>query len=126
MEKNIPITHTYPIPNTFGIRAYCRRYVETADVKQLSELVSRLCDDDLPLLVVGSGSNLLFTDDYPGTVLHVALRDIQLVSDAPQSVKVRVGAGVVFDDWVEYAIRHGWYGAENLSLIPGEVGASAV
>ena len=126
MEKNIPITHTYPIPNTFGIRTYCRRYVETADVKQLSELFSRLCDDDLPLLVVGSGSNLLFTDDYPGTVLHVALRDIQLVSDDPQSVKVRVGAGVVFDDWVEFAIRHGWYGAENLSLIPGEVGASAV
>lgn len=77
-------------------------------------------------LHIGGGSNLLFTGDYAGTVLHSAVRGYEVVSENETEVLVRVGAGEVWDDFVDYTVKNGWYGAENLSLIPGEVGASAV
>ena len=80
----------------------------------------------MPLLHIGGGSNLLFTKDYPGIVLHSAIKGISIVEETDEYVNVRVGAGVVWDDFVAYTVEHQWYGAENLSLIPGEVGSSAV
>ena len=75
--------------------------------------------------MLGGGSNLLLTADYPGTVLHSAIRGI-VPSDDGDSVLVRVGSGEDWDGFVGTCVANGWYGAENLSLIPGEVGASAV
>ena len=79
---------------------------------------------------LGGGSNLLLTGDFEGTVLHSAIMGIEDISaiEGPQSdsVLLRVGSGVVWDDFVAYCVARGWNGAENLSLIPGEVGASAV
>lgn len=77
-------------------------------------------------LHIGGGSNLLFTGDYKGTILHSALKGYEVLLDTEEEVLVRVGAGEVWDEFVAYAVAHRWYGAENLSLIPGEVGASAV
>lgn len=79
-----------------------------------------------PFLHIGGGSNLLFTKDYDGLILHSRIEGIEVTEEDDRSVSVRVGAGVVWDDFVAYCVEHGWYGAENLSLIPGEVGASAV
>ena len=79
-----------------------------------------------PFLHIGGGSNLLFTKDYDGLILHSRIEGIEVTEEDDHSVSVRVGAGVVWDDFVAYCVEHGWYGAENLSLIPGEVGASAV
>ena len=75
---------------------------------------------------IGGGSNLLFTKDYDGLILHSRIEGIEVTEEDEHSVSVRVGAGVVWDDFVAYCVEHGWYGTENLSLIPGEVGASAV
>jgi stage III sporulation protein AA len=77
-------------------------------------------------LHIGGGSNLLFVSDYDGVVLHSCIQGYEVVSDSEDEVLVRVGAGVTWDDFVSYAVSRQWYGAENLSLIPGEVGASAV
>ena len=77
-------------------------------------------------LHIGAGSNLLFTKDYPGMILHSAIKGFEVVGENEEEVLVRAGAGEVWDDFVAYAVEKGWYGAENLSLIPGEVGASAV
>ena len=80
-----------------------------------------------PLLIIGAGSNLLLTRDFPGTVVHVCIRGIEIKSSERVGESLlRCGAGEVFDDIVSYSIANGLYGLENLSLIPGEVGASAV
>ena len=79
-----------------------------------------------PWLHIGGGSNLLLTRDWPGTVLHSRITGCETVSENEDAVEVRVGSGVVWDEFVEMCVGHGWYGAENLSAIPGETGAAAV
>lgn len=111
--------------NTFGIAARCRRFIEFSSVCELKTIIKTLTVADRPLLLLGGGSNLLFTKDYDGTVLHSAIRGIESCS-MTDSVLLRVGSGEVWDGLVELCVSRGWHGAENLSLIPGEVGASAV
>lgn len=113
------------IPNTFGIEVKAAKFLEYRSEEELRELMAagRI---ETPYLHVGSGSNLLFIKDYEGTVLHSLIGGIEVVAQDEERVQVRVGAGVVWDDFVAHCVEHGWYGAENLSLIPGEVGASAV
>lgn len=69
---------------------------------------------------------MLFEKDYEGTVLHSRIGGVEVTAEDDERVFVRVGAGVIWDDFVACCVERGWYGAENLSLIPGEVGASAV
>ena len=111
--------------NTFGISETCRRYVEFSTVDELRRVLKSLSPADFPLLVLGGGSNLLLTKPFQGTVLHSAIRGMEH-SDDGDDILLRCGSGEVWDDVVAYAIAHGWYGMENLSIIPGEVGASAV
>ena len=109
--------------NTFGMKVSCRLYVEVTEPEDLLTL-----DFDAlpqPLFVMGGGSNLLFTGDFPGTVLHLCNKGCHS-ERSEESVLVRVAAGVVFDDFCAWAASEGLWGPENLSLIPGEVGASAV
>lgn len=111
--------------NTFGIEARCRRFIELGSVDEVCQCVTSLTDADSPLFLLGGGSNVLFTSDYPGTVLHSAIKGIEPVA-IEDGVLLRCGSGEMWDDVVAYSVSHGWYGAENLSAIPGEVGASAV
>lgn len=113
------------IPNTFGIEVTAAKFLEYGSEEELRRLIAAGCIT-LPYLHVGGGSNLLFIGDYKGTVLHSRIKGIEVLSEDESEVSVRVGAGVVWDDFVAYCVEHRWYGAENLSLIPGEVGASAV
>ena len=113
------------IPNTFGLDVKAGRWLEYASVEELKALIAE-GQISSPYLHVGSGSNLLFLGDFEGTVLHSAIRSIEMVNQDAEKVWLRVGAGVIWDDFVAYCVEHGYYGAENLSLIPGEVGASAV
>ena len=107
--------------NTFGMNVSCRLYVEITDPADLPALNFEALPQ--PVFILGGGSNLLFTQDFPGTVLHLANRGIE--ADAEQT-RVRVAAGTVFDDFCAWAAAEGLWGPENLSLIPGEAGASAV
>ena len=110
--------------NTFRMKVSCECFVEYETVKELEGLnFDRL---PKPLLHIGEGSNLLFTKDFPGTVLHSNIEFIKYVDMGFDEVPVIVGAGVNFDNFVEETCRHGLWGAENLSFIPGEVGAAAV
>ena len=112
--------------NTFGMNVKAARFVEYESVDELRHFLCERLDKNVPLLHVGKGSNLLFVSDYPGIVLHSGIKGIQVVQETDDFVDLRVGAGEVWDDLVDDTVRQGWYGAENLSLIPGEVGASAV
>ena len=111
--------------NTFGIDVSAARFLEYSSVEELKKLIVQGAVTT-PFLHIGGGSNLLFTKDYDGLILHSRIEGIEVTEEDAHSVSVRVGAGVVWDDFVAYCVEHGWYGAENLSLIPGEVGASAV
>lgn len=120
--KNYPLLSH----NTFGMDVKASVFVEYDSVAELKTILSDNNYLSGQWLHIGGGSNLLFTADYAGTVLHSAIRGYEVVDEDDREVKVRVGAGEVWDDFVAYAVGNGWYGAENLSLIPGEVGASAV
>ena len=107
--------------NTFGIEAYCQRFLEYADEQEAVEVASILRNASLPYIIIGGGSNLLLTRDFEGIVVHSACKGI-----CREGNNMVCGSGEVFDDVVAESIRLGLYGAENLSLIPGDVGASAV
>lgn len=108
--------------NTFGIDASCRRFLEYESEQEAAAIAPTLTR---PYLLLGGGSDLLLTADYPGTVVHSAITD--MTSEPVEGgMLLRVGSGRTWDSVVELAVGAGWHGAENLSAIPGEVGASAV
>lgn len=109
--------------NTFGMDVKAKRFVEYDNEEELKALIPTLSSE---VLHMGGGSNLLFKGDFEGTVLHSAIKGIEVVDESAESALVRVGAGEVWDDFVAWAVERGYGGVENLSLIPGEVGASAV
>lgn len=113
--------------NTFGMDVRAALFFEYDTIE---ELQSFLLSDDFAhrdrYIHIGSGSNLLFEGDYKGIVMHSALRTLEVVEENDAHVLVRVGSGYVWDDFVAYCVAQGWAGVENLSAIPGEVGASAV
>lgn len=111
--------------NTFGIDVNAAQFVEYASVEELKNLIKQGAVTT-PFLHIGGGSNLLFTKDYDGLILHSCINNIEVTKEMNDTVWLRVGAGVVWDDFVAYCVEHEWYGTENLSLIPGEVGAGAV
>lgn len=120
----IQLNYDLGAQNTFRMKVSCACYVEYENVKELEGLnFDRL---PKPLLHIGEGSNLLFTGDFPGTVLHSNIEFIKYIDMGFDDVPVMVGAGVEWDHFVSETCRHGLWGAENLSLIPGEVGAAAV
>ena len=110
--------------NTFGMKVSCRLYVEVTEPEDLLSLDFSALPQ--PLFVMGGGSNLLFTGDFPGTVLHMANEGHTVMPGSTGHLLVRVAAGVVFDDFCAWAASEGLWGPVYLSLFPGEVGASAV
>ncbi len=109
--------------NTFGMDVKAKRFVEYDNEEELKALIPTLSGE---VLHMGGGSNLLFKGDFEGTVLHSAIKGIEVVDESAESALVRAGAGEVWDDFVAWTVERGYGGVENLSLIPGEVGASAV
>ncbi len=109
--------------NTFGVEATAAAFVEVASV---DELRAALRQATRPVLVLGGGSNILFTQDWPGTVVRNRIRGIEVVRRFPHRLWVRAGGGEVWHDLVLWAVRQGLGGIENLSLIPGSVGAAPV
>ncbi|MCF0159599.1 MAG: UDP-N-acetylmuramate dehydrogenase [Bacteroidaceae bacterium] len=108
---------------TFGIEATADRFVEYETVEELLSLLPAL--RETAHLQIGAGSNLLFVGPFHGIVLHSGLKGIS-VQEEGDAVLLKAASGEVWDDVVAYAVEHGWSGMENLSAIPGEVGASAV
>lgn len=112
--------------NTFGLDATCSRFLEYSSIEEARQVADILRSGNIPYLIIGGGSNLLLTKDYEGIVVHSAIKGMVEVGQDDETVLLTCGSGEVWDDVVAYSVEHGWYGAENLSIIPGEVGASAV
>lgn len=111
--------------NSFGFDVNCSQFIEFSSEEELLRLLPCLRKAQPSLLIIGGGNNLLFCHDYQGTVAHSLIRGIK-VTECGRDVMLTCGSGEQMDSVIEYAVEHGYYGAENLSLIPGDVGASAV
>ena len=107
--------------NTFGIEAKCSRFLEYETIAEAQEVAGILRESHTPYIIIGGGSNLLLTKDYEGVVVRSDVLGIQIADD-----RMTCGSGEVFDEMIEASLMAGLYGLENLSLIPGDVGASAV
>ena len=125
MSKPAPYTLTRDASladrNTFRVPARAAWYAELHDATELPELLAQPEVKSLPLLVLGGGSNLLFTKDFEGLVLRVAVTGI-----AREGGRVRVGAGERWNGFVRWSLQQGLAGLENLTLIPGTVGAAPI
>lgn len=108
--------------NTFGINAQAKKFSEFASVAELQELIETKNTD--PLLILGGGSNILFTINFDGLVLKNSLGGIETIDENSEHVFVRAGAGENWHGFVMNCIQNNYAGLENLSLIPGSVGAS--
>jgi len=107
--------------NTFGIQARTRYF---AKISSVAELTNLSVDHKLPLMILGGGSNTLFTRDFDGYILRNEIKGIEKTSEDEDHVYLRVGAGENWHGFVEYCISQGYAGIENLALIPGFTGAS--
>jgi UDP-N-acetylmuramate dehydrogenase len=108
--------------NTFGIDAKARYFASFNDTDELEELTTH--HSPLTTLILGGGSNILFTKDYDGLVLKNEIKGIQVVHEDAEYVYIKTGAGENWHSFVLHCIERNWSGVENLSLIPGNVGAS--
>jgi UDP-N-acetylmuramate dehydrogenase len=120
LQKNVNIQAF----NTFGIPVSAAYFGEFDSVEKLNDLLKESQALNTEMMILGGGSNVLFTKSFDGVILRNCLSGIELVSESKNEVVVKAGAGVVWHDFVLYCINKGWGGIENLSLIPGSVGAS--
>ncbi|HEY0878605.1 MAG TPA: UDP-N-acetylmuramate dehydrogenase [Zeimonas sp.] len=111
--------------NTFAVQAHAARLIEVDAATDLETLAGRL-RDSTPPLVLGGGSNVLFTRDPPMPIVRIAIRGRRVRSEDERGVLVEAGAGENWNDFVQWTLARGLVGLENLSLIPGTVGASPI
>lgn len=122
IKENFPLKKY----NTFGIDVKARYFSMCSSIDGLTQSINIYQKEKLPLLILGGGSNVLFTGNFPGLIIQPALKGIQVVNENSRVVQLKVGAGEVWDEFVEYCVEKGWGGVENLSLIPGNVGTSPI
>jgi len=122
------IKENHPLKNynTFGVDARARYFADITHDDQILEILDSDNYKRYAKLILNGGSNILFTKDFDGLVLRVKTEGIQLVEDNNDHVFVKARAGVNWDEFVGYCIENGWAGLENLSLIPGNVGAAPI
>lgn len=120
MEENVDLAPW----TTFGISAFARFGTEVVNDDTIRQALQWAYDRDMPILMLGGGSNVLLHQDWDGLALRMAVEGIEVLNDDGDAVQVVVGAGMNWHDWVMYTLDQEWGGLENLALIPGSVGAS--
>jgi UDP-N-acetylmuramate dehydrogenase len=121
IQENFSLKHC----NTFGIDVKARYFVRVSSIPELKEVLSdhRNC---FPFMIMGEGSNILFTRDFNGIIIHPALKGVNIVENDLEHCIVEVGAGENWDDFVRWSVENNLGGIENLSLIPGSTGSSPI
>lgn len=110
--------------NSFGIDVNARYFTQVRDDVEVRQALAGAAAEDIPVLVIGGGSNLLLTADVQALVMHMASRGLRVLEDHGERVVVEAEAGEPWHPFVQWALRQGFTGLENLSLIPGTVGAA--
>lgn len=112
--------------NTFGLDRNCSEFFEYNDVVELQSFIKDGNLSGKRVFQIGSGSNILLCDDFDGIMMHSQIKGIEIVNEDENIVDVKVGAGEIMDDFIAWSVEKDYCGAENLSIIPGTVGASTV
>ncbi|TYP94969.1 UDP-N-acetylmuramate dehydrogenase [Fodinibius salinus] len=112
--------------NTLNISARARYFASIENTDQLKKILNHPGSFGLSIRIIGGGSNILFADDYDGLVLHIDIKGREVIDETEEHVWLKVGAGENWHQTVRYCIDKGWGGIENLSLIPGTVGAAPI
>ena len=112
--------------NTFGVQCLARIFAEASNPEDLRTIISVFRDDHRQKLILGGGSNMLFTDDFDGVVIYPDLKGIEVVDHSHNHVLVKAYAGENWDNFVSFCVSKKWGGIENLSLIPGNIGACPI
>ena len=110
--------------NTFGIEAKAKYFVEISTIEELQNILQNPDYQSIERLVLGGGSNLLLTKDFDGLVIRICIKGFEVIKENDDSIWIKSGAGVVWHDLVMYCVNQNYAGMENLSLIPGTVGAA--
>ena len=112
--------------NTLAVPALAHYFVSVKNDEELREALSFARTENLPLLLLGGGSNIVLRDDFPGLVVHIKSQGKEVVDENDEFVWLKVAAGENWHQLVEYTLNNAFYGLENLSLIPGSVGAAPI
>lgn len=112
--------------NTFGVDAFTDYFAELTNGNEVQEIINFSRDKNLPALILGRGSNILFTKDYHGIIIKLSIPGIFIVDEDSSSVLIEVGGGVKWHSFVEFCVARNLGGVENLSLIPGTAGAAPI
>lgn len=128
MTDSLPVQHDFSLRelNTFGVAASAQAYLPVSSVAQLEQVRQDSSLAAMPRLVLGGGSNILLTRDFPGLVLHMGIKGIEIVGEDETATYVRAAAGENWHQFVLWTLEHRLGGLENLSLIPGSVGAAPI
>ncbi len=124
----LKVNHNFSLKeyNTFNIDAYASVFVKLNSIGECKEWLRSMDLTNRSVLVIGHGSNLLFTGKYDGVVVQPVMNFVKIMEDNDDEILIEVGAGKKWDDFVLFCVENSFYGVENLSLIPGTVGASPV
>lgn len=112
--------------NTLNVKAKARYFLSITSGEQLSSLINNGLSEYPEVFILGGGSNVLFAQDFQGLILHINIKGREVVKETEDEVWLRVGAGENWHETVLYSVEQGWGGIENLSLIPGTVGAAPI
>jgi len=112
--------------NTFNVEAKARYFAECDNIPDLVHFLRHRPYNDLPVMVIGEGSNVLFKSDFHGLIIHSFIRGIDILQEDHTGITIRAGAGEKWDSFVEWAVGNQYGGIENLSLIPGSIGACPI
>ena len=112
--------------NAFAVEAKTRLFAEIRSTEDLIKAAGFIKNEKLKFKTIGEGSNVLFTKDFDGIILHNKIKGIEIVNETNEFVFVKISSGEIWDEFVEYAVKNNWSGVENLSGIPGTVGAAPV
>lgn len=110
--------------NTFGIEATAKYFIEVSSINQLQEILQSPDFQSTERLILGGGSNMLLTKDFDGLVIKIAIKGFEVVNENEDNIWIKAGAGLVWHDLVMQCVNQNYAGMENLSLIPGTVGAA--
>lgn len=109
--------------NSFRVNHKANFFLKIENNKSLINFLSDKKFENEKKLIIGGGSNILFTKNYEGVILYSCIKGIHILEENDNHIKVKVGSGENWDDFVKFCVSKNWYGIENLSLIPGSVGA---
>ena len=122
LDQKISLKHL----NTFGLEVESRYFVEARTHADVMTLLNYRNMIFMPVMILGGGSNILFTRDFAGLIVHVNTKGTDIIHEDDQHIQIKVQAGENWDGFVKYCVEQNWAGLENLSMIPGTVGAAPI